>query len=80
MAWRAAAAAASASAAAFSSISSVRAERGRGGRGGPPSGPSSSGPPNALPMLPSALVNSLGITKILLAGPWASWGSICRYW
>jgi len=36
--------------------------------------------PKALPRLPSAWENSLGITKILFAWPCASCGSICRYW
>src|SRR3954452_8289174 len=34
----------------------------------------------AEPMLAAAWLNSLGMTNTLFASPWASWGSICRYW
>ncbi len=40
--------------------------------------PSSAPPSRDSPS--SALLNSLGTIHILLASPWAIFGSVCRYW
>src|SRR5204863_2369735 len=47
-------------------------DHGRGGLSGPR--------PRRSATLLIAVVNSEGMTKTLLASPWASWGSMRRYW